>query len=315
MEKVLITDYGFNNVDQETRIINQAGYEVLTAQCKTAADVVKYGQDAVGLLVQWAPVTDSVMDALPQCKLIVRYGIGVDNVDLDAAAKRGIVVCNVPDYCIAEVADHTLSLALALARQLTVTHNRIIAGEWKIIPPYPAPAFYHMKFATVGFGRIAREVLNRAAAFGFERIAYDPFVKPEAMSAAGVQCRSFDELVAEADIISLHLPLSTATHHLFNKAVFRDMKDGAILVNTSRGGLIDTMALAETLQSGRLFAGLDVFEQEPLPEDHPLRKTDRVILTSHTAWYSESSVPALQRLAAEELVRGLTTGTYKNRLV
>ncbi|MET6998226.1 C-terminal binding protein [Chitinophaga defluvii] len=315
MQKVLITDYGFNNVSQEREIITAAGFLLETAQCKTAEDVLQYGAGAVALLVQWAPVTAEVMDGLPQCRLIVRYGIGVDNIDLEAAKKRGIVVCNVPDYCIAEVADHTVALALALARQLTTTHQRTISGEWKIIPPQPALPFYEMSFATIGFGRIAREVLKRVVALGFKKMAFDPFVPAEMMLAQGVQHAGFDEVIETADIISLHSPLTPQTHHLINATVLNRLKKGAILVNTSRGGLIDTEALAVRLQQGGMAAGLDVFEQEPLPATHPLRNCDNVILSSHTAWYSERSVPTLQRMAAEELVRGLIGGVVNNRVV
>ncbi|MGN6439346.1 MAG: C-terminal binding protein [Agriterribacter sp.] len=314
MEKVLITDYGFKHVEQEERLITAAGFAFHTAQCKTAEDVLTHGADAVALLVQWAPVTAAVMDGLKKCRLIVRYGIGVDNIDLEAAKSKGIVVCNVPDYCIAEVADHTVALALALSRQLTTTHNRTISGEWKIIPPQPALPFYEMNFATVGFGRIAREVLKRTEPFGFKKMAYDPFVTEAQMEAQGVLHVDFEKLVKEADIISLHLPLTPQTHHLINAQVLGKMKKGAILVNTSRGGLIDTIALAAKLNEGTLAAGLDVFEKEPLPTDHPLTHCNSVILTSHTAWYSERSVPTLQRMAAEELVRGLTTGAVNNQV-
>lgn len=315
MEKVLITDYGFANVDQEKSIITQAGFSVHTAQCKTAEEVLQHGADAVALLVQWAPVTAQVIEGLQKCRLIVRYGIGVDNVDLAAAKTKGIVVCNVPDYCINEVADHTVSLALALARQLTTTHNRTLSGEWKIIPPKPILAFYEMNFATIGFGRIAREVLKRTDPFGFKKMAYDPFVDAAQMEREGVVFTSLDEIIKDADIISLHLPLNADTHHIINMSVMNKMKNGAIIVNTSRGGLIDTIALSEKLNEGTIAAGIDVFEKEPLPTDHPLMKSKNVILTSHTAWYSEKSVPTLQRMAAEELVYNLTTGKTKNRVV
>ncbi len=315
MEKVLITDYGFKSIEQETALITAAGFRLETAQCKSAEEVLLHGVDASALLVQWAPVNASVIEGLQNCKLIVRYGIGVDNVDLEAAKNKGIVVCNVPDYCIAEVADHTVSMALALARQLITTHNRTIVGEWKIIPPQPALPFYEMKFATVGFGRIAREVHKRIAAFGFQQLAYDPNINKEEMTSQNVEGTGFDEIIETADIISLHLPLTTQTHHLINKTVLQRMKKGAILVNTSRGGLIDTDALASVSETGDIAAGLDVFEKEPLPLSHPLLKCNNVILTSHTAWYSERSVPTLQRMAAEELVRGLTTGNVKNRVV
>lgn len=315
MQKVLITDYGFKNIEQEEKLITGAGFILHTAQCKTPEEVLANGKDAIALLVQWAPVTAEVIEGLTHCRLIVRYGIGVDNIDLQAAKSKSIVVCNVPDYCIAEVADHTVALALSLARQLTATHNRTISGEWKIIPPQPALPFYEMNFATIGFGRIAREVLKRAAPFGFKRMAYDPFVNPEYVKAEGVEPQNFETVISEADIISLHLPLTVQTHHLINAAALNTMKKGAILVNTSRGGLIDTAALAEKLKEGAIAAGLDVFEKEPLSPDHPLMKCKNTILTSHTAWYSEQSVPTLQYMAAEALVRGLTNGVFKNRVV
>lgn len=314
MKKVLITDFGFKDVEQETLIIRNAGYTVEAAQCKTADDVLTHGREAIALLVQWAPVTAAVINELNNCRVIVRYGIGVDNIDLKAAKDKGIVVCNVPDYCIAEVADHTVALALAMARQLTETHNRTLQGDWKIIPPAPALPFYEMNFVTLGFGRIAREVMRRITPFGFQKLAFDPFIQPSFMEEQEVTDCSFEKAVSAADILSLHLPLTSDTHHIINEAVLGRMKKGAVLVNTSRGGLIDTVALAAKLKKGELAAGLDVFEQEPLPEGHPLRSCHHLILTSHTAWYSERSVPTLQRMAAEELVRGLTTGNVYNRV-
>lgn len=314
MEKVLITDYGFKDIKQEESIIEGAGFLLQTAQCKTPEEVLQHGADASALLVQWAPINAAVIEGLQKCRVIVRYGIGVDNVDLEAAKKKGIVVCNVPDYCIAEVADHTVSLALALARQLTTTHTRTVNGEWKIIPPQSALPFYEMKFATIGFGRIAREVHKRITSFGFSKLAYDPFVVKEEMALHHVQYADLNTIVETADIISLHLPLTAQTHHLINEETLQRMKKGTILVNTSRGGLIDTEALAVALSNGNLSAGLDVFEKEPLPPTHPLMTSGNVILTSHTAWYSERSVPTLQRMAAEELVRGLTTGLVNNRV-
>jgi D-3-phosphoglycerate dehydrogenase len=314
MEKILITDYGFNNIDQESSLLQSSGYLIETAQCKTPEEIIEKGSNSVGLLVQWAPVTKQVIEHLKNCRVIVRYGIGVDNVDLQAAKEKGILVCNVPDYCIAEVADHTISLALSLARQLTVTHERIKKGTWKITPPQSMPAFKDMVFSTIGYGRIAREVLSRADAFGFSRAAYDPHVDADTMEKNGVRKLSFDEVIEQSDIISLHLPLTPETHHIMGEKTLLRMKAGAILINTSRGGLVDTVALAKVLQSGKLFAGLDVFEEEPLPANHPLHPCENAVLTSHTAWYSERSVPTLQRMAAEELIRGLKGDVLKNRV-
>jgi D-3-phosphoglycerate dehydrogenase len=305
--RVLITDFGFPHVDQERAILTAIGAEVATAQCRTPADVIAAGRDADALLVQWAPIDRSVIQALEHCRVIVRYGIGVDNVDLRAAGERGIPVCNVPDYCIDEVADHTLALALALARQLPQTDATVRAGTWKITPPRPISGFRGTIFATLGYGRIARAVLSRAAAFGFIPAAYDPFLSPDAFAESGVRPLTLDAVLATAGVISLHLPLSADTRHLIQASTLARMRRDAVLVNTARGGLIDTVALAAALEQGALGgAGLDVFETEPLPADHPLRRAPNVLLTSHTAWYSAASVPELQRKAAEAAARALT---------
>ena len=318
MTTILITDHGFPNLDRERAVIEAAGFRLVEAQCKTADEVVSAARacGAAGLLVQWAPVTAAVFAALPDLRVAVRYGIGVDNLDYRAPAARNVACCNVPDYCIDEVADHTLALALALARQLPQTHARTQAGTWKIVPPGPVPAFGATTFATAGFGRIARAVHMRAKAFGFARAAYDPYVPDEVFRAAEVRRLTKEQLFAEAGILSMHLPLTDDTRHFVNAATLAQIRPEAVLVNTSRGGLIDTAALADHLQAGRLAgAGLDVFEQEPLPVDHPLRFAPNTILTSHTAWFSQASVPRLQRMAAEEAVRVLRGEKPANRLV
>ena len=312
--KVFITDYGFADLQQETNILNAGGYDVCFAKCTTEEEIIAQATDADALLVQWAPVTAKVIAQLKKCRAIVRYGIGVDNIDLDAARQRSIPVCNVPDYCTREVADHTIALALTLARQLTETNMRMLEGIWKIIPPRPMPAFRDMLFATIGYGRIAREVLQRTKPFGFSAGAYDPNISGDQMIAAGVRPLQLDELLTAADIISLHLPLTEFTRHLINAKTLDMMKKGAILVNTSRGGLIDTNALAEALKKNKIAAGLDVFETEPLPETHPLWKCKHALLTSHTAWYSERSVPELQQKAAAEVLRALQGEELKNRV-
>ena len=199
-----------------------------------------------------------------------------------------------------------MALALSLARQLPQIDRRTRAGTWRITPDAPMPAFRASTFATVGFGRIARAVLDRARAFGFRLAAFDPLVDDDAFERAGVERLSLDALFAEADIVSLHCPLTPETAHLVSAERMRTMKPTAILVNTARGGLIDTEALAEALQNGTIAsAGLDVFETEPLPDEHPLRYCENALLTSHVSWFSQQSVPMLQRKAAEEAVRAL----------
>ncbi len=312
---VVITDHGFANIECETRIIEAAGGTLEVAQCKTPEEVIEAAREADALLVQWAPVTAKVIEALENCKIIVRYGIGVDNVDLVAAKAKGIPVCNVPDYGIDEVADHAVSLAVSLARQLVPIDKRFRSGIWKMAPVSPMPAFREMTFATAGFGRIGRAVLERARGFKFKLAAYDPFVEAGEMAELGVAKLSLDELFAQSDILSLHLPLTDETQHIVNAARLEQMKSHAILVNTARGALIDTLALASALREKVIgYAGLDVYEDEPLQKDHPLLACQNALLTSHVAWYSESSVPLLQRLAAEEVVRGVQNEPLRNQV-
>lgn len=305
--RVVVTDYGFPTLDPERGVLEPLGVEVVACQCQTVGDVIAAAQDADALLVQWAPVTAEVIAALPdRCRVVVRYGIGTDNVDLGAAAARGLVVCNVPDYCIDEVADHTLALALATARQIPQIDARVRAGTWKITPDAPMPAFRASTFGLVGLGRIARAVADRARAFGFRLAAYDPYADASAFADAGAEPLPLGQLLAESDLLSLHAPLTDATRHLLRAETLATMKPTARIVNTSRGGLIDTVALADALARGVVAgAALDVFEAEPLPDGHPLRSAPNALLTSHVAWFSQQSLPALQRLAAEEAARVL----------
>ncbi len=313
--RTVITDHGFPNLKHEEATLAAAGSTLVVAQCKTPDEVIAAARDADALLVQWAPVNAAVIAALTRCKVIVRYGIGYDNVDLAAAKARGIPVCNVPDYGVNEVAEHAVSLALALARQLPQIDARLRAGTWKITPDRPMPALGESTFATAGFGRIARHTHTVMRGFGGQRIAYDPFVTAEAMAAEGVEKVELDALFARADLLSLHLPLTPETKHFISAARLAAMKRTAILVNTARGPLVDTVALAAALHAGTIAgAGIDVFETEPFPADHPLRAAPNALLTSHVAWYSESSIPRLQRLAAEEAVRGLKGEPLKNRV-
>jgi D-3-phosphoglycerate dehydrogenase len=311
--QVVITDHSFPGIETERALVEAAGGCLGVAHCKTAEDVIASCQEADALLVQWAPITEQVLRSLPRCKLVIRYGIGVDNLDLAAAKRLGVAVANVPDYCIDEVADHTLALALALGRQVVATQERLKAGTWKITPPGPMPAFRDMTFAVIGLGRIGRAVLGRARGFGFKLAAYDPILPDAAFREAGARRLALSEAFVEADLLSLHVPLIPDTRHLVSADRLRTMKRTAILLNTSRGGLIDTYALASALNTGVIAgAGLDVFEEEPLPLAHPLRQCPNAVLTSHIAWYSEASMSRLQRLAAEEAVRGLKGQPPKN---
>jgi D-3-phosphoglycerate dehydrogenase len=315
--KIVITDYGFPSIATEREIIQNAGGKFAAFQCKTQEEVIAAAQDADVLIVQWAPVTQSVIQSLPKLKAIVRYGIGIDNIALDAARDQGVKVSNVPDYCIDEVADHSFALALSLARQLSAIDRQVRQNVWKIVPPRPMSASREMTFVTIGYGRIARAVLERARACKFHLAIYDPYLPANMNVPEDIRrLDDIDKTLKTADILSLHLPLTQDTHHLMNSAAFSKMKANSILINTARGSLVDTVALANALQSGQIAgAALDVFEREPLEEDHPLRSSATALLTSHVAWYSEMSVPELQRLAAEEAVRTLSEEPLQYRIV
>lgn len=292
----------------EAEILRVANCRVSVARGDTPDELTPQLAGADALLVQntTLPVNAALLEAMPRCKIVVRYGVGYDNVDVAAAHRRGVAVCNVPDYAADEVADHAFALALALSRQLLQLDASVRAGEWSTQPPALMPALSEMLLAVAGFGRIGRAVLERAGACNFRLAAYDPFVDADSMAARGVEKLDEDEMFARADVISLHLPLSDATRHFVSAVRLRAMKRGAILVNTARGGLIDTPALALALQNGALGgAGLDVFEDEPLPAEHPLRACRSAFLTPHLAWHSQSSMTRLQRLAAEEAARAL----------
>jgi D-3-phosphoglycerate dehydrogenase len=313
--KFVITDYGFPTIAIEREIIENAGGQLVAFQCKTEEEVIAAAKDAHAILVQWAPLTRAVIQELTLCKVIVRYGIGINNIDLDAARDRGIVVCNVPDYCIDEVADHTFALAMSLARQLPMIDQLIRQGVWNIVPPRPMLASRQMSFVTIGYGRIARAVLDRARACKFDLATCDPYLPAGTKLPQDVQLLEMDEALRTADILSLHLPVTQATRHLMNAGAFSKMKPTSLLVNTARGELVDTVELAAALNRAQIAgAALDVFEREPLEGQHPLRKCANLLLTSHVAWYSELSRPQLQRMAADEAVRAIKDEALLNRV-
>jgi D-3-phosphoglycerate dehydrogenase len=297
--KIVITDWGFPSLDTERELFNRHGIELEAHQCKLENEVADVVREADVVMTQWAPVKAKAVEAMTRCRGIVRYGIGLDNVDLAAAQVRGIPVRNVPDYCLHEVADHTMALLLALQRQISHVQSLVRAGTWKITPPQAFPPLRQCTLGLIGYGRIARLVAERAKPFGVSVAAYDPFVRGEVFETDSVTQVDLSTLFAASDMISLHLPLTEETKHLINATMLGRMKHHVLIVNTSRGGLIATDDLVAALKAGRIAgAALDVLEQEPIPPDHPLLSMPNVIVTSHTAWYSNASVGELQRRAA-----------------
>jgi D-3-phosphoglycerate dehydrogenase len=299
---VFITDHVFPSVNLERKVLEDAGMKLQEAKpvCKTEDEIIERCKDADALIVQWAPITRRVLDALPKVKGVVRYGIGVDNIDLKGAKEAGRMVSNVPNYCQDEVSDHTLSMMLSLARRIPHDHNSIARGGWGIGPFLPVPAFSDLTLGLIGFGSIAKKVSQKAKPFRFKQIAYDPMAKDEGFKENGVERVELDDLLKRADIISLHCPMMPSTHHIINAAAIAKMKPGVLFINTARGPLVNEADLIAALQSGKIIgAGLDVFEKEPLPVDSPLRSMPNVILTSHAASVSVRAVEQLQIQAAE----------------
>jgi len=301
MSKVIVTDHNFVSLDPTRDILGPAGFELEEIQpiCKTEDDVIRRCGDAGVLLVQWAPVTRRVLQSLPRVKCVVRYGIGVDNIDLDAATELGVIVANVPRYCVEEVSNHTLAMILSLGRRIPQNHNQVMRGGWGINPFRPIPAFSDMRLGLVGFGAIGQRVAEKARAFRFQVMAFDPYA-PDSVFAEGEAVRvDWATLVKNADVISLHCPLTPETRHLINHETIAAMKPGVCLINTARGPLVNEADLIEALTDGRIGeAGLDVFEEEPLPLRSPLRAFSNVILTSHSASVSEGATRILQCEAA-----------------
>jgi D-3-phosphoglycerate dehydrogenase len=302
MPTVIISDHTFPSLNLQREVLESAAIELIEVNpiCVTEDDVIERCGAADALLVQWAPITRRVLQSLPHLKGVVRYGIGVNNIDLIAAKDLGIGIANIPTYCIEEVSNHALAMILGLGRRIPHDHYRIVHGEWGVGPLLPIPAFTDMTLGLVGFGTIARRVAQKARSFGFHIVASDPYVDDARFAEDGVKRVELDTLLSSADIISLHCPLVEETTHLINRDTIQKMKKGVILVNTSRGPLVKESDLAEALQNKHIVgAGLDVFEEEPLAQNSVLRTLPNVILTSHAASVSTRAVDLLQIKAAE----------------
>lgn len=294
MSNIVVTDHTFADLAIERGILEPLGHRVEGFQCKREDELIACSKDADQVITQFAPVTAEVIDRMERARVIVRYGIGVDNVDLAAAAARGIPVCNIPDYCIDEVADHTLALLLALTRRVVTNHRAIAEGGWNLAVPLPAmKALSRMTVGVVGYGRIGRGVCRRLQAFGARVLVYDPLVD------AGEAAVTLDTLLAQSEVVTLHCPSTEDTRQLIGADELAVMPQGALLINASRGDLVDTEALLGALESGHLGgAGLDVCDPEPLPNDHPLRSRHDVVITAHVASASAAAVQALREGAA-----------------
>ncbi|WP_181788859.1 C-terminal binding protein [Streptomyces phytophilus] len=303
-EHVVVTDADLPGTDHILEILRAAGLHATLADCRTERDVIEAADDATALVVQWAPVTEQVLRRLTRCRYIGRLGIGYDMIDVAAATARGIAVANTPDYCVEEVAAHTIALVLASARRLATLDRAVRAGRWSAAEDAPgAVRPSETTLGIVGFGRIGSRTAAHAAALGFRVVVHDPHVPDAAVAAAGHRPADLDATLAAADVLSLHVPLTADTCHLLDSATLGRLPRGALVVNTCRGGLVDEAALADALRDGHVAgAALDVFETEPLPAGSPLRDLPGVLLTPHAAWYSPESRRELGEITARQVV-------------
>jgi D-3-phosphoglycerate dehydrogenase len=306
--RVLVTDAEYGSLDIEREVLSAAGHELLIAQCRTAADVIDAARDVDAVLVQYAPITAEVLEALPGLRLVSRYGVGVDVVDQDAARARGVWVCNVPDYGTAEVALHAVAMLLALLRDLAGHGRNVRAGLWDYRRGARLQRPDGLTLGVVGLGRIGRMTMERAAPWFGRCVGYDPHLPDDAWPAA-VERVGLEELFTRSNAVTLHLPLTTGTRGVVGADLLARMPVGSYLVNTARGGLVDLDAVRGALDDGRLAGvALDVLPEEPPPSDHPLLAHPRVLVTPHVAWYSEESEVELRRKAAQNVVTWARTG-------
>lgn len=312
MTRVVVTDYNFSDLGVERDVLEPIGAEVIGADADTEEAVIEAVEGADALLNQYAPVGPAVLDAAPDLQVVGRYGIGVDTVDLDAATDRGVWVVNVPSYCEDEVSTHALSLILTCERRVARFDAAIDEGTWDWKIGQPIFRLRGRTLGLAGFGKIPQHLVEKVSGFGLEVIAYDPYVPAEELAEHGVEKVGFDELLERADTVSVHTPLTDETRHLFDSDAFATMDDDATIVNTARGAVIDTDALAEALEGDEIrAAGLDVLPTEP-PEDSPLVGRDDVVLTPHVGWYSEDSIVELRRTVAEDVARVLQGEELEN---
>jgi len=303
---VAVTDYVFPSLEPEQRVLAPLGAELRAKQCKSGEEIIELTRGADAVLNCYAKLTARVISELKHCRIIARYGIGVDNVDLAASTRAKILVTNVPDYCIDEVSDHALALLLALARRVVAADSDVKSGAWDVVAHAGIRRLRGQTLGLVGLGKIAKALTSKVQPLGMKVLVYDPYLEPELVARHGAEAVSLDRLLAEADAISIHVPLSPETRNLIGQRELTRMKPTAFLINTSRGGIVDEQAVAVALKENRLGgAALDVLSPEPPPRDHPLRQAPNVILTPHLAFYSRESVIELQTKAAEEVARAL----------
>jgi len=304
---IAVTDSVFPSLEPAMAALKRLDPEIRIAKSTSEADILAVARDADGVLVTYAKLPGELLRQLQRCRVIGRFGLGVDNIDVKAAAALNIVVTYVPDYCLQEVSDHAMALVLALARKVAFSNALVQQGRWEMPAVVPIRRLEGQVLGLVGLGNIPRRVAPKARAFGFKVIAHDPFVSAAIAQELGVELVSFERLLEISDFISVHAPLTPQTRGLFNADAFGRMKKGAHIVNTARGPLLDEAALVAALDAGHLGgAALDVVATEPLSKDSPLLGRSNVILTPHTAFYSVEALEELQTKCATDVAHVLS---------
>ena len=310
--KVVITDCDHPFVEIERAILSEINPEFLLAYCNTEDEVIETARDADGIINQYAPITRRVIESLKRCKVIARYGVGVDNIDVEAATEYGIIVANVPDYCVDEVSTHTMALILVCARGITLLDRKRRDKKWDFTLAKPLFRTQGKTLGLFGLGRIAKMVAQKALGFEFKVIAFDPYVS-EANSK--IEMVALKRLLSDSDFLSIHVPLTDQTRHSFSENELRTMKKTSYLVNTSRGPIVDEKALYVALKEKWIAgAALDVMEKEPPDWEDPLLKLDNIIITPHISFYSEESYVELKTKVAES-VRAVLKGELPRAMV
>jgi len=307
--KVVVTDYPTQyDFQAEKESLAGIGAELYTFNSRTEEEVLDCCQDADAVMTVYAPVGRRVIEAFSRCRIIARYGIGVDSIDIPTATKRGIVVVNVPDYCTYEVALHAVSLILCLSRRILILHHEVtVRHNWDVAVARPVFRLKGQTLGLVGFGRIAQAVACLVKGFDLSILAFDPYVNHDVAEIRGVQLVELEDLLMRSDFVSIHAPLTAETKYLIRESELQKMRPTAFLINTARAAIVDQKALYQALKNGWIAgAGLDVLEEEPPKESNPLLSLDNVIITPHAASYSIQSYQEVRERAAQEVVRVLS---------
>jgi D-3-phosphoglycerate dehydrogenase len=300
---------------EETAELAKCDAEFAIAGCGCEADIIEQAADADAILTYGADMTRSVMEKLPNCKVIVRYGIGYDTIDVDAATDNNILVVNIPDFCTEEVSNHAIALILACSKKIVMLNNMLKNNGWMeaVKAQSPMASIYGQTLGIIGCGNIGRATARKAQCFGFRLLGYDPYVDAPLAEEAGIRLVSMAGLLKESDYISVHAALNEETRHLIGEKEFEQMKPAAYIINTARGAVIDEAALIQALQEKRIAgAALDVFEKEPVDPDNPLLKMDNVIVLPHTASFSDDAFSRLRTCVGQEAARVLSGRWPKN---